>query len=771
MNRFFLLIFIFISIFCFIQCSSEETVILNDEKEMLSFVIPNKANSVSTDVEGNLTIKIYEYADITKLTPIVTVSPKAKVFPASGRTVDFTNPVPYTITAQNGSSIIIMVTVEISLSSEKELLSFVIPNKMSIAMTDVEDNLTVKIYEPIDITKLVPIVKVSPNAVVSPASGTTVDFTNPVQYTITAQDGSSKECLVTVEFSLDSDKDILFFVIPNKESSVMIDTEGNLKVKIYEPVDITKLIPVVKVSPNAVVFPVSGTTIDFTNPVQYTITAQDGSSKEFMVTIEVLLSSKKDLLSFAIPNKTTDIVIDREGGNILVKVYEYEDITELAPIITVSPDATISPVSGTAVNFTNPVQYTITAQNGSIAIFTVTVSKTLSSNNDIISITLVDTEQIFEREGDNLYIYTPYETNVTNIGTNIVVSDKATVSPANGAFINFTTPQIYTVRASDGATKNYLVTVKRSPWRKVGNGPFSQRDGAGLVEFKGKMWLVGGWEGINKGWLNGYVYAETNDVWNTSDGVNWQLISEDYEAPWTGRHAGGCVVYKDSIWIISGDGYADVWKTDDGKNWELVDNDPPWGKRYGPYVTVFNDKLWLIGGVDWWNSNGDWVREQGTKAFNDVWSSEDGKNWIKELEFAPFAQRGMIQGSVILNSELYIIGGGSRAIWPPYAVYNDIWKTRDGKTWTRVTHNAEWSPRLHHSVVIYNNKMWIIAGTSNTEYLMNDVWYSGNGGTSWQQQKYPFLEKTHAASFCVFQGNLYMVTGYFNNEIWVMEDI
>jgi hypothetical protein len=316
--------------------------------------------------------------------------------------------------------------------------------------------------------------------------------------------------------------------------------------------------------------------------------------------------------------------------------------------------------------------------------------------------------------------------------------------------------------------KNYLVTVRKSPWRKVGNGPFRPRDGAGLVEYKGKIWLIGGWFGSSQG--SGNYYAETNEVWNSSDGINWELISEDNEAPWTGRHAGGVVVYNDYIWVISGDGYSDVWKTNDGINWELVTNNPPWGKRYGPYVAVFNNKLWLIGGVDWWNNNGDWVREEGTKAFNDVWSSTDGANWVRELEFASFAQRGMIQGYTVLNNELYICGGGSRAIWPPYSVYNDIWKTNDGKNWTRVTHNAAWSPRLHHSVVTFNNKLWVIAGTSNTEDLLNDVWYSDNGGISWRQLKHSFFQRTHAASFCVFQGKLWMVTGYYHNEIWVLEN-
>jgi hypothetical protein len=492
-----------------------------------------------------------------------------------------------------------------------------------------------------------------------------------------------------------------------------------------------------------------------------------GCKKEFI--IGKILDNENEILSFDLPNITCNVFFD--GSNIYVSVYRNINISKLQPIIEISSKAKIYPPSGTIMDFTYPVTYQVIAENGNISTYKVTVSNTLSNQSDIQVFRLVGTEQIFERIRDSIFIYVPYETDITNIQTYIATLDSITVSPASGTSMNFTTPQTYTTTSTDGTSRKYPVTVKKSPWRKVGNGVFRAMDGVGLVEFKGKMWLVGGWHGIPSGLtIYGYPYAESNEVWNTSDGINWTLISEDGKAPWTGRHCGGVVVYKDSIWVISGDGYPDVWKTNDGKNWELVDSNAPWGRRYGPYVTVFNNKLWLIGGVDWWNNNGDWVREQGTKAFNDVWSSTDGKNWVRELEFAPFAQRGMIQGSVIWNNELYIIGGGSRAGWPPYSVFNDIWKTKNGKNWTRITHNAEWSPRLHHTIIVYDNKLWIVSGTTNSANLNNDVWYSENGGVNWHQLKHSFFPITHATSLCVFQDKLWMVSGYHHNQIWVLED-
>ncbi|MDD5639322.1 MAG: hypothetical protein PHR47_00760, partial [Candidatus Pacebacteria bacterium] len=51
------------------------------------------------------------------------------------------------------------------------------------------------------------------------------------------------------------------------------------------------------------------------------------------------------------------------------------NVTSLTPTITISTDATISPLSGVAQNFTNPVTYRVTAQGGAFQDYVVTVTK------------------------------------------------------------------------------------------------------------------------------------------------------------------------------------------------------------------------------------------------------------------------------------------------------------------------------------------------------------------------------------------------------------
>jgi hypothetical protein len=108
--------------------------------------------------------------------------------------------------------------------------------------------------------------------------------------------------------------------------------------------------------------------VDFTNPVSYTVTAQDGSTREYTVTVTVVpVSSENNMLAFGPGAIIT-------GTDIAWTVPYGTDVTSLTPVCDVSALATCSPVSGDTVDFTNPVNYTVTAQDGSARIYTVTVS-------------------------------------------------------------------------------------------------------------------------------------------------------------------------------------------------------------------------------------------------------------------------------------------------------------------------------------------------------------------------------------------------------------
>jgi hypothetical protein len=72
------------------------------------------------------------------------------------------------------------------------------------------------------------------------------------------------------------------------------------------------------------------------------------------------------------PAATGDI--DEMNRTISISVPYGTNLGSLAPTITVSPAATVSPPSGAAQSFISPVTYTVTAENGDTAEYTVTVT-------------------------------------------------------------------------------------------------------------------------------------------------------------------------------------------------------------------------------------------------------------------------------------------------------------------------------------------------------------------------------------------------------------
>lgn len=86
------------------------------------------------------------------------------------------------------------------------------------------------------------------------------------------------------------------------------------------------------------------------------------------------LSSENQITGFWFELEGADGDIDQENKTINVTVPYGTNVTSLAPNIIISDYAEVSPQSRAAVNFTNPVTYTVTAEDGSTQDYVVTVS-------------------------------------------------------------------------------------------------------------------------------------------------------------------------------------------------------------------------------------------------------------------------------------------------------------------------------------------------------------------------------------------------------------
>lgn len=110
------------------------------------------------------------------------------------------------------------------------------------------------------------------------------------------------------------------------------------------------------------------------------------------------LSSAKEITGFTVPGIIGNADIYTSNATIELDVTASTDITALVPTITISPSATINPASGAVRNFTNPVNYTVTAQDGSTKVWTVTVTK--KSGIGIEDIALTNNVNVYPNPAD-----------------------------------------------------------------------------------------------------------------------------------------------------------------------------------------------------------------------------------------------------------------------------------------------------------------------------------------------------------------------------------
>jgi len=157
------------------------------------------------------------------------------------------------------------------------------------------------------------------------------------------------------DLDLEHEVNILEFKIGDRSGE--IDTD-NARILVYLPAgttDLSALEPVVSVSSGATVTPASGEAVDLSDSVEYTVFAGN-VYKMYWVRASV---RKAEILSFSINGSQG--IIDPETNSIEVPLPLGTDLTSLAPEITLSEESTVSPASGVAQDFSNPVTYTVSS--------------------------------------------------------------------------------------------------------------------------------------------------------------------------------------------------------------------------------------------------------------------------------------------------------------------------------------------------------------------------------------------------------------------------
>lgn len=335
----------------------------------------------------------------------------------------------------------------------------------------------------------------------------------------------------------------------------------------------------------------------------------------------------------------------------------------------------------------------------------------------------------------------------------------------------FDPAQLRTKPAEVAAPKNTIPAPapENLVWiEKASTAPWEPRDSGEVFLFQNKMWLMGGLNGNGKVKGNHAVEYWTvphfNDIWNTDDGVNWQLVATS--SKWAPRRSMSVAFFRNKLWMLGGwspiTGYTnDIWTSDDGIHWEKIVEHAAFQAIEGQTLTVFQNKLWKIGGVNY--------DERQVK--NDVEYSENGIDWIK-AENIPWKPR-WDHAVAVFNGKLFLTGGMNLA----GETFNDVWMSEDGLNWKLVTDKAPWKPRQGHTLQVYQGKLWIIGRLNDKESGgPNDVWFSDDGIT-WQKtiNDPPWTSREDFFS-AVFKDKIWVFGGMdanwqWRNDVWASEYI
>jgi len=150
------------------------------------------------------------------------------------------------------------------------------------------------------------------------------------------------------------------------------ETAHTVTVPVPYGTNVTAMVPTVTQTGTSI-NPAAGIAQDFTNPVTYTVNAEDGTAQAYVVTVSVGLNPAKAITAFGFSKPATTDSIDETAHAISVTVPSGTDVTALVPTITFA-GASINPPSNSSRNFSNPVTYKVTAVDGSQSEYTVTVT-------------------------------------------------------------------------------------------------------------------------------------------------------------------------------------------------------------------------------------------------------------------------------------------------------------------------------------------------------------------------------------------------------------
>ncbi len=227
-----------------------------------------------------------------------------------------------------------------------------------------------------------------------------------------------------------------------------------------------------------------------------------------------------------------------------------------------------------------------------------------------------------------------------------------------------------------------------------------------MAIFNSYVWSFGGTNSYTSGGDSSGI------LWNSPNGENWSNVNTNNSLPTLGRHGLTLTAFNNTLFLIGGkdndnNNLSDIWITTNGTDWSELYASAPFGEVSGHATIVYNGRMYVI------CINADTLNTK-------IWSTANGTSWTENNSNTfPALKR---YKAVVFNNAMYVIG--SEKVTGELS--NEIWRSTDGTTWTLVTQHATNNlPAIkRHTATVYNNKVFVIGGTTSTSSYTNNIYYS-----------------------------------------------
>ena len=232
--------------------------------------------------------------------------------------------------------------------------------------------------------------------------------------------------------------------------------------------DLTSLTPSIVTSEGATISPSPNSPRDFSQTVRYTVTAENGNEREYVIIVNNTIRNNENLISlfqFEINGEIINGEINETDRTISFNLVG-ANVASLTPTIEISNAASVMPRSGVAQDFSNNVSYTVTAENGEERSYEIIVNnRPFSTGNDVLTFTVgINGESVEARvnQDTNEIAFETGSFDISALTPQITISENATISPASGEVVDFSVPVTYTVTAEDGTSSEYTVAINQA---------------------------------------------------------------------------------------------------------------------------------------------------------------------------------------------------------------------------------------------------------------------------------------------------------------------